>query len=74
MLDLSGGRVALDLIAFARASGVEPLVSMLPGDPVRLNPVAAGSAARRRHEVRCGYSPLTSTQRCMTARSTITWR
>jgi hypothetical protein len=44
VLDLSGGSVALDLIAFARTSGVEPLVSMLPGDPVRLNPVGAGSA------------------------------
>lgn len=44
VLDLSGGSVALDLIAFARASGLEPLVSRLPGDPIRLNPVAAGSA------------------------------
>lgn len=44
VLDLSGGSVALDLIAFARTSGVEPLVSMLPGDPIRLNPVAAGNA------------------------------
>jgi hypothetical protein len=44
VLDLSGGSVALDLIAFARASGVEPLVLRLPGDPIRLNPVGAGSA------------------------------
>ena len=44
VLDLAGGSVALDLIAFARASGAEPLVLRLPGDPIRLNPVAAGSA------------------------------
>jgi hypothetical protein len=44
VLDLSGGSVALDLIAFARASGEQPLVLRLPGDPMRLNPVAAGSA------------------------------
>jgi hypothetical protein len=44
VLDLSGGSVAVDLIAFARASGVEPLVLRLPGDPIRLNPVGAGSA------------------------------
>ena len=44
VLDLSGGSVAQDLIAFARTSGVEPLVLTLPGDPAPLNPVAAGSA------------------------------
>ncbi len=44
VLDLAGGSVALDLIAVARSSGVEPLVLMLPGDPVRINPVATGSA------------------------------
>jgi len=44
VLDLSGGSVALGLIAFARTSGIEPLVLTLPGDPIRLNPVAAGSA------------------------------
>jgi hypothetical protein len=32
VLDLSEGSVALDLVAFARASGVEPLVRVLPED------------------------------------------
>jgi hypothetical protein len=44
VLDLSGGRVAVDLIAFARTTGVEPAVLMLPGDLPRLDPAAAGSA------------------------------
>jgi hypothetical protein len=32
VLDLSEGSVALDLVAFARASGIEPLVRVLPDD------------------------------------------
>jgi hypothetical protein len=37
VLDLTGGAVALDLIGFARASGVDPLVWVLPGDLPRLD-------------------------------------
>jgi hypothetical protein len=37
VLDLTGGAVALDLIGFARASGTEPLVWVLPGDLPRLD-------------------------------------
>ena len=37
VLDLSEGSVALDLIGFARASGIEPLVWVLPGDLPRLD-------------------------------------
>jgi membrane protein implicated in regulation of membrane protease activity len=47
VLDLSGGRVAVDLIAFARTTGIEPVVLMLPGDlprADRIDPVAAGGA------------------------------
>jgi hypothetical protein len=37
VLDLTGGAVALDLIGFARASGVDPLVWVLPDDLPRLD-------------------------------------
>jgi hypothetical protein len=37
VLDLSEGSVALDLIAFARACGIEPLVWVLPEDLPRLD-------------------------------------
>jgi hypothetical protein len=37
VLDLSEGSVALDLIAFARATGIEPLVWVLPEDLPRLD-------------------------------------
>jgi len=37
VLDLTEGSVALDLIAFARTSGIEPLVWVLPGDLPRLD-------------------------------------
>jgi hypothetical protein len=37
VLDLTEGAVALDLIAFARASGLEPLVWVLPEDLPRLD-------------------------------------
>jgi hypothetical protein len=37
VLDLTEGSVALDLIAFARASGLEPLVWVLPEDLPRLD-------------------------------------
>jgi hypothetical protein len=37
VLDLSEGSVGLDLIAFARATGVEPLVWVLPDDLPRLD-------------------------------------
>ncbi|MGH3186668.1 MAG: hypothetical protein ACRDPY_07395 [Streptosporangiaceae bacterium] len=52
VLDLSGGSVALDLIALARTSGVEPLVLTLPGDPVPVNPVAAGGGTPPRRPLR----------------------
>jgi hypothetical protein len=45
VLDLSGGRVAVDLIAFARTTGVEPVVLMLPGDLPQLAPAAADAPA-----------------------------
>ncbi|MGH3286088.1 MAG: hypothetical protein ACRDPD_15605, partial [Streptosporangiaceae bacterium] len=44
VLDLTEGAVALDLIAFARASGLEPLVWMLPEDLPRLD-LGTGLAA-----------------------------
>jgi hypothetical protein len=37
VLDLSEGSVALDLIAFARTRGIDPLVWVLPGDLPRLD-------------------------------------
>jgi len=37
VLDLTEGSVALDLIAFARTSGIEPLVRVLPEDLPRLD-------------------------------------
>ena len=37
VLDLTGGAVALDLLGFARASGTDPLVWVLPGDLPRLD-------------------------------------
>jgi len=37
VLDLSAGSVALDLLGFARASGVDPLVWVLPDDLPRLD-------------------------------------
>ena len=37
VLDLSEGSVALDLLGFARASGVDPLVWVLPDDLPRLD-------------------------------------
>ena len=43
VLDLSEGSVALDLIGFARASGVDPLVWVLPEDLPRLD-LGAGLA------------------------------
>jgi hypothetical protein len=36
VFDLTGGAVALDLLGFARASGTDPLVWVLPGDLPRL--------------------------------------
>ncbi len=37
VLDLSGGSVGLDLLGFARASGIDPLVWVLPEDLPRLD-------------------------------------
>ena len=37
VLDLTEGSVALDLIGFARASGIDPLVWVLPDDLPRLD-------------------------------------
>ena len=37
VLDLSGGSVALDLLGFARTSGIDPLVWVLPADLPRLD-------------------------------------
>ncbi len=37
VLDLSGGSVGLDLLGFARASGIDPLVWVLPQDLPRLD-------------------------------------
>ena len=37
VLDLSGGSVALDLLGFARTSGIDPLVWVLPEDLPRLD-------------------------------------
>jgi hypothetical protein len=37
VIDLSGGSAALDLLGFARASGIEPLVRVLPDDLPRLD-------------------------------------
>lgn len=37
VVDLSGGAVAADLVAVARASGIEPAVWVLPGDLPRLD-------------------------------------
>jgi hypothetical protein len=37
VFDLTGGAVALDLLGFARASGTDPLVWVLPGDLPRLD-------------------------------------
>ena len=45
VLDLTEGSVALDLIAFARTSGIEPLVWVLPEDLPRLD-LGAGLDAR----------------------------
>ena len=45
VLDLTEGSVALDLIAFARTSGIEPLVWVLPEDLPRLG-LGAGLDAR----------------------------
>ena len=45
VLDLSEGSVALDLIAFARTSGLEPLVWVLPEDLPRLD-LGTGLSAR----------------------------
>jgi hypothetical protein len=45
VVDLSEGSVALDLIAFARASGLEPLVWVLPEDLPRLD-LGTGLGAR----------------------------
>jgi hypothetical protein len=45
VLDLSEGSVALDLIAFARTSGIEPLVWVLPEDLPRLD-LGTGLGAR----------------------------
>jgi hypothetical protein len=45
VLDLTEGSVALDLIAFARTSGIEPLVWVLPEDLPRLD-LGAGLGGR----------------------------
>ena len=45
VLDLSEGSVALDVIAFARATGIEPLVWVLPEDLPRLD-LGTGLPAR----------------------------
>jgi hypothetical protein len=45
VLDLSEGSVALDVIAFARATGIEPLVWVLPEDLPRLD-LGTGLSAR----------------------------
>ena len=45
VLDLTEGSVALDLIAFARTSGIEPLVWVLPEDLPRLD-LGTGLGAR----------------------------
>ncbi len=78
VLDLSGGCVALDLIALARASGVEPLIWMLPGDlpsirsPLRV--LALDQRAEVRDQVFDSYLALILAQPPGTARSRSPWQ